>query len=292
MRPLRLLRGAVSAGMVAVVVIAAPAVTQSNAAEIGLGTSLVGSDSGVLAVDVAPGQTLTHRMRVRNGTSQARAIRLYSGAAWSENGTLVDDSAGGMNALSQWIVVGVDQADLAAGETAEVDFTIAVPVDAPDAELHAVVWADTGAARSGVRVRLDVAGGNGPAPRFSVSRLKPARLADGSFLIEVVARSAGPRAAAMSGGVRLIDGPGNRWIPEQPAQSTVLQPGTSASIPVPMGAGVGLPSGPWTARGYVHNGYQRVRIDETVTFPDAPTPEPAGSTSGSLGSLGSLGSPL
>ncbi|WP_163377056.1 hypothetical protein [Dietzia sp. Alg238-R159] len=259
--------------------------SDSRAVEVGLGTSLVGSNSGVLLADAAPGQTITQRMRVSNGSARANDIRLYAGAVWPENGVLVDDAAGGSNALSEWITLEQDQVRISPGQSAVVDFVVRVPEDAPDAEHHAVVWAETGSARSGVRVRLTVTGNNGPAPSFTVDGVRPARLASGEMALEVLTTAVGPRASSMSGALRLVDGPGNRWVPDKPVPRVEVAPGTSTVIRIPMGDGIGLPAGPWTARGVVHNGYARVRIDETVVFPDVPAPDPGGSAAGSLGSL-------
>lgn len=254
----------------------------------GLGTALVnGSNSFV--TNAEPGQTFSQRMRVSNGTTSRREVQLYAGAAWLENGTLVDDAAGGSNALTQWVSLENNRVSLAAGGSTELDFSITVPRSAPDSELHAVIWAETGSARSGVRVRLDVAGDNGPAPTFAVDGLRPSRLTNGDFTIGLVTRNTGPLSATMSGAIRLLDGPGSAWIPDSLVPPTVVEPRTTTTVSVPMGAGADLAAGPWSARGYVHNGYSRVRIDQPVSFPELLPPSPGGSATGSLGSLGSSG---
>lgn len=115
--------------------------------------------------DVAPGDTITRRVEVSNGTATELPIEVYAGAARMDGNQFVTLEQGERNALVGWTTVAPDNVAVAPGAAERARVTITVPEGTASGEHYGVVWAQPPASdaggvttvnRVGVRVYLSV----------------------------------------------------------------------------------------------------------------------------------------
>jgi hypothetical protein len=171
--------------------------------------------------------------------------------------------------------------------------TVAVPADAAPGEQYAAIWAEIGNGapgvglvnRVGLRMYVDVGGGN-PAPTsFVLDSLTAVRGPDGRPAITAQVRNDGGRALDISGTVTLSDGPGSLNAGPFPAQvGSTLAPGHQIGVTIPLDRA--LPDGPWQAAITLRSGLTERTAQARIQFPSGP------GTGQSVSLRDSLGSPL
>lgn len=238
-----------------------------------------------IVVTVEPGDVITRTVRVQNNTGAGRAVSVYAGPAFVDNGVFTDEVAGTANALTSWTTVDKPLVQLADGQGTDVAVTITVPRDAPSAQLFGAVWADVDGSRSGVRMYVTVAGDNGPAADFTIDDLVAQRASDGVVTVLARVTVVGGRPIDLTGSLRLTDGVDGGFTGVVPARPTTLAAHAGGSVPFVLPGSASLPPGTWTARMRLRNGYFTHDLSRPFTVPDAPSTGGGGSTS-SLGSLG------
>lgn len=238
---------------------------------------------------VAPGVTISRRLRVENNTGSPQAVRVYPGAAQVKDGAFAPDGSEVESELTGWSAADREHLQLASGESADVLATITVPADAFESEHYGVFWAEmrspapaggvVTANRVGVRIYLSVGPGNGKAADFSVTSLAAARDAAGNPEVSALVTNSGGRALDVGGELRLTGGPGGLSAgPFQLQKPVTLAPGdaSTATFLVPRE----IPNGPWNASITLKSGLLERQVQGQVTFPEAaavavPAQEPA-----------------
>jgi hypothetical protein len=224
---------------------------------------------------VSPGTTIERAFEISNMTEQARTVRVYPGPARIRDGAFIGEDAGARSELTTWTSVSQRTVRLAAGESAELDATIAVPGDASEGERYGVLWAAVASSgesqvqvvnRVGIRVYLSVGPGGEPASDFEIDSLTPGRTDDGAPYVEATVTNSGGRAIDLQGKLRLADGPGGLNAGPFDVSTGTLAPGDTASLPVELDES--LPAGPWKARLVLESGLLEKRASATITFPE------------------------
>jgi hypothetical protein len=230
---------------------------------------------------VQPGETITRRVQVQNGTSSPQSVKVYAGGASIDGGTFVGLDGATPNELTTWTAIGQPTVQLAAGASADVPVTITVPADAAEGERYAAVWAEVAvpakpgasiaaASRVGIRVYLSVGPGNGPPADFAIGAVTAGRDADGAPRLVAAVTNTGGRAVDVSGTLTLTGGPGGLSAGPSPVDAvTTIAPGATGEVAVTLAAGI--PAGPWTAQLALASGLVAHATTADVTFPDAGT---------------------
>lgn len=227
---------------------------------------------------LAPGVKIQRRILVQNNSNSAQSVRIYPGAATIEAGNFIGGNDPAVNELTTWTAVDQPQLELLAGEAVEVMVTITVPLDAPESEQYAAVWAEVRSApaegtniiqasRVGIRIYLSVGPGNGAPTNFSITSLSAARDVNGNPTLTTLVTNTGGRAIDITGELTLADGPAGLSAGPFPAQqSTTVAPGGQQNVVFTLDAG--LPNGPWEAQLKLKTGLVEREAVATVTFPD------------------------
>jgi hypothetical protein len=249
---------------------------------------------------VAPGTTISRKVRVSNNTGDRQSIDTYAAAASIKDGQFQFGDAHARNELTTWTTVDPPTASYANGEAKLVNVTIAVPKDASEGERYAVVWASVSSApssggitsvnRVGIRVYLSVGPGGEPPSDFTVTGIQARRTADGKPQIVAIVENTGGRALDLSGKLRLTKGPGGLSAgPFDVELGTTL--GVKQTEPVRVALDKALPAGPWHARLDLESGIVKRHAEATVTFPKAgsgPVVHPAQSSKTVAFGIGAL----
>jgi hypothetical protein len=248
---------------------------------------------------LAPGVEIQRRILVRNNSSSVQSVRIYPGAAKIDAGNFVGGNDPAVNDLTTWTQVDEPELQLLAGEAVEVMVTITVPLDAPESEQYAVVWAEVRSApaegttiveasRVGIRMYLSVGPGNGAPANFSIASLTAARDVNGNPTLTARVTNTGGRALDLTGEMTLADGPAGLSAGPFPLQqSTTIAPGDQQNVVFTLDAE--LPNGPWEAQLELKTGLVEREAVATINFPDAGQGETVAPRTESLLLLISLG---
>lgn len=241
---------------------------------------------------LAPGAVIHRRVEVSNTTRTPVHVALYASAAGINEGAFTGADGRTQNDLSSWTKLAQSSLDLAPGAKVPDMVTVTVPADAPSGEQYAAIWAEITSAspgvslvnRVGLRMYVDVGGGN-PAPTsFTLDSLTALRGPDNRPAVTVQVHNDGGRALDLSGALSLSDGPGSLNAGPFPAQvGNTLAPGQSLSVAIPLDGK--LPDGPWQASLTLRSGLTEKTAQARIQFPSGP----GSSDPVSLGNL--LGSP-
>jgi hypothetical protein len=227
---------------------------------------------------VAPGTTISRKVRVTNNTDASQSIDTYAAAASINDGQFHFGDGHARNELTTWTTVDPPTASYTKGEAKLVNVTIAVPKDASEGERYAVVWASVSSApssggitsvnRVGIRIYLSVGPGGEPPSDFKVTGIQARRTVDGKPQIVATVENTGGRALDLSGKLRLTKGPGGLSAgPFNVELGTTL--GVHQTEPVRVELDKALPAGPWHARLDLESGLVKRHVEATVTFPKA-----------------------
>jgi hypothetical protein len=228
---------------------------------------------------LAPGTIIKRRVSIMNSSTVTRHIDVFPGAASIDNNAFDPIAGRATNELTSWISVDKGSFDIPAGASTDVQATVAVPPTASSGERYAVVWAETSTppnapgevtmtSRVGVRVYLDIGPGGEPPSDFEVTKLTPARTADGRPEVLAAVHNTGGRALDMAGELSLSDGPGSlRAGPFPVTLGTTLLPGHTGSVQVLLDRR--LPDGPWQVGLTLRSGVLERVVTATITFPAA-----------------------
>jgi hypothetical protein len=244
----------------------------------------------VYIVDFLPLGSVIHRhIEVTNGSASARRIVLYSGAASISHGTFNVAPGRTPNDLTTWITLRPAVLNLAAGASARVTATIAVPRNASPGERYAGIWAQTSTAqaqhrqnvlevsRVGIRVYLAVGKGGPPAANFTITSLTARRQPGGQPAVTAQVRNTGGRAVDLSGDLTLAHGPGGLSAgPFAARLGTTVAPGQNEPVTIPLSKHV--PDGPWTAHIHLASGLTSRTAQATITFPSGVGAAPSQAT--------------
>lgn len=234
--------------------------------------------ASVYIVDhVQPGESLSRRFEVVNGTPRPARIALYPAAGELARGTFNVLPGRGENELTDWMRITPSSLDLGPGQAAQATVTIDVPPEAGGGERYAAVMAEVVEAgaqpgvsvtsRVGIRTYLSVGGPKEPASDFEVSTLQAVRQADGRPAVRAQVRNTGGRALDMSGALRLANGPGGLSAGPFPAElGTTLAPGEQTPVTVVLDKAIS--GGPWEATLALRSGRVERAAKATLTFPD------------------------
>lgn len=226
-----------------------------------------------------PGSTIQRRVLISNSSRTSRHVEVFAGAASIDNNMFDALSGVAKNELTSWSSVDRNAVDIAAGGTATVMVTIAVPRIASAGERYAVIWAQTSApadpsanvtmvSRVGIRIYLDVGTGGEPPSSFGISGLTAARTKDGQPEVLATVRNTGGRALDMAGQLSLSDGPGSLNAGPFPAtMGTTLLPDHTGTVQVLLDRR--LPAGPWKVQLRLVSGAIERTVTATLTFPGA-----------------------
>lgn len=295
--------------LIASLVVAATTVVHAAPAEGGIGIGLVNPPSDPdfpnwrteIGGTVAPGDTLTRVVQVRNNGLITRTVVVTVDPASMRGGQFTFGEAGGGNSLTSWTKLDTQRISLAPGQAVPVTVVVDVPADAPTGDRSAVVWAQpvTGTGdgvvvetRVGVRMNLRVAPGAGTVADFAIDRVTAERDADGQAVVVADIRNTGGWAVEVGGELMLTDGPEGATVGPVYVDGAVVAAGAGGQVRFRIPNSADLPDGPWQARVDLASGPVARTHTASVTFP---TPDTGGSGSlGSLGSssLGSADSPL
>ena len=229
--------------------------------------------------NLPPGTTIERRVEVSNTSASSQSVMVYAGSASIESGSFVGNAGAAVNELTTWTSLSDDRLQLAAGATADILVTIAVPEDAAEGETYATVWAEVrsapaegttiiNASRVGIRMYVSVGPGNGPAADFSIGALQASRTESGEPQIAATVLNTGGRALDMSGELTLSDGPSGLSAGPFPTETALtLAPGSQGDVVITLG--VDLPNGPWQAALTLRSGLVEHDVSAKVTFPEA-----------------------
>jgi hypothetical protein len=229
--------------------------------------------------NVAPGTTFERRVEVTNEGGSAQTVTMYASSARIVDGAFSGDAEGSVNELSTWTGVSSDTLELAAGESADVVVTVAVPEDAPEGEQYAAVWAQITtpaqdgsllalATRAGVRLYVSVGAGNGPPSDFSVGTVTASRSDDGAPRLTAEVSNTGGRAVDVTGTLSLSDGPGSMSAgPFGTGTALTLAPGETGEVSIALDPAI--VAGPWTATVVLTSGLLSRTATAEVTFPSS-----------------------
>ncbi|MEY2424523.1 MAG: hypothetical protein QOI61_95 [Actinomycetota bacterium] len=240
---------------------------------------------------LAPGTTITRRVKVSNDTDQTQSIDTYAGAASVEDGQFQFGDAHAVNELTTWTSVDPTTDTYEAGKSKNVRVTIAVPDDASEGERYAVIWASTSTAapqgggigavnRVGIRVYLSVGPGGEPASDFEITGIQAKRTKDGAPQVVAIVENTGGRAIDLSGALKLDNGPGGLSAgPFNVTLGTTLEVG--GTEPVRVDLDKALPAGPWDAKLTLKSGLLERSANAEITFPKSGSAEIVRPTSSS-----------
>lgn len=227
--------------------------------------------------NVAPGTTISRKLRVSNDTDAAQSIDTYAAAATIKDGSFRFGDGHAKNELTTWTTVDPGTDTYAPGEAKVVTVTIAVPKDASSGERYGVVWASVSSApeagggitnvnRVGVRIYLSVSEGGEPASDYRITGIQARRAETGEPQIVATVENTGGRALDLSGKLRLTQGPGGLSAgPFNVKVGTTL--GVGQTEPVLVTLNKALPAGPWHARLDLVSGLLTRHAQATITFP-------------------------
>jgi hypothetical protein len=227
---------------------------------------------------VAPGSTISRKVKVSNDTDAQQAIDTYAAAATISGGEFRFGDGHARNELTTWTSVEPSTATYAPGESKLVTVTIAVPKDASEGERYGVVWASvsdkpssggiTSVNRVGIRIYLSVGPGGEPPSDFRVTGIQARRAKTGEPQVVAIVENTGGRALDLSGKLRLTKGPGGLSAgPFDVKVGTTL--GLHQTEPVVVTLDKALPAGPWHARLDLESGLDKRDAEATITFPKA-----------------------
>lgn len=172
---------------------------------------------------VAPGTTITRRLEVSNHTDATQRIDLYTGPATIESGSFVPAAPRESSSLTRWTSLTPPVLTLAAGESAEVVATIAVPTGSPVGEQYGVIWASHTSAVPG-----GPAGGAGSLAGFAGSTGSLGSLGGSSDSIGSLGSSSDPAALGVDQifrvGVRVYLSTGSEQPPDSGFEILDLRP--------------------------------------------------------------------
>lgn len=226
-----------------------------------------------------PGVTIERRVEIQNKTSTNQPVRLYAGAAHIDQGGFKIEDGAAKNELTTWTSLSPSHLDLNAGQVATAVVTITVPLDAPETEQYAVIWAQvrgpepvsgglTQVSRVGIRVYLSTGPGNGPPTAFRIDSITASTDTHGNPEVTAQVTNTGGRALDITGVLTLTNGPGGISAGPFPiTQGTTIAPGTSANTAVVLDPR--LPAGPWKATLDVTSGLVTATATAELTFPPA-----------------------
>jgi hypothetical protein len=273
--------------LAALVVTALPVVPASAATSQGIGIRLL--DAPVARKDdpraqtyvvdqVHPGDALSRRFEVSNGTTRPVTLQLYTAAADIEgDGWRVEDGRG-TNELTEWTQVSPSSVSLAPGQSATATLQVRIPKEASQGERYAAVLAELPAppissgnvalaSRVGIRMYLSVGPGGEPASDFTVSTLTPERDDHGAPAVTAHVTNTGGRALDLAGQLDLSDGPGGLRAGPFDADVRTVGIGKTGDVRIPLDKA--LPAGPWKGRLVMRSGRVEHAVEATFTFPAA-----------------------
>lgn len=232
---------------------------------------------------VAPGATLTRRFVVSNGGSGPFAALIYPTEARINANRFVPAPGQRQNDLASWITVDQPRVDLGDIDSEIVTLTIDVPVDAPDGEHYAVVFAERPpaadgrevgiAARVGIRIYLSVGTGSAPATDFEIDSMIAGRSQAGEAVVVTTITNTGGRAIDVSGDITLSNGPeGRRAGPVQIPTGTTVAPGEVGTVEAVFDPD--LADGPWLAQVRLRSGLVELSARAVISFPPMATSVP------------------
>jgi len=231
--------------------------------------------------NIAPGESIERNFRVRNSSTTAQTVVIYTTSASVTDGSFTAGKNAPADALASWAVPAQTEIALEADASADIALTIAIPSDAPEGEQYAALWAEVKSApdaesniitanRAGIRMYVSVGAGNGPAAAFSIDSITAARDDAGAPQINAAVTNTGGRAVDIRGTVSLANGPGSLSAgPFELTETTTLAPGESGEVSVTLDDA--LPNGPWDATLTLTSGLLSEEASATITFPDAGT---------------------
>lgn len=229
--------------------------------------------------NIPPGTTIERRVEIINESDSTQSVSLYAGSAHIDSGSFSADASGSENALTSWTSLSEPEIELTAGETTEALVTVSVPLDAPEGELYAAIWAEVRApdqegvtirtaSRVGVRMYVSVGPGNGAAADFSIGDVKAGRTKAGLPQVTALVTNTGGRAVDVTGSLALTEGPSalsaGPFLTEKPL---TLAPGERGEVVVALGSD--LPDGPWHAVLTLTSGLVVHETTGEITFPEA-----------------------
>lgn len=226
-----------------------------------------------------PGVTIERRVEIQNKTSTSQPVQLYAGAAHIDQGGFRIEDGAAKNELTTWTSLSPSHLDLSPGQVATAVVTIKVPLDAPETEQYAVIWAEvrgpepvsggaTEVSRVGIRVYLATGPGNGPPTAFRIDSITANTDSHGNPEVTAQVTNTGGRALDIAGALTLANGPGGISAGPFPiTRGTSIAPGTSADTVVVLDPL--LPAGPWEATLKVTSGLVTVTATAELTFPPA-----------------------
>jgi hypothetical protein len=223
-----------------------------------------------------PGQSISRRVEVINGTQEVLRPDFYVGPADIAGGAFAPAEKGAVDDLTSWASVEDARLELAPGERIQTRVTIDVPTDAADGERYGVVWAELPPVegggvgqvnRVGVRIYLSVGDGREPGSDFTIDALQAARAESGEPLVRATVTNTGGRALDMSGSLRLSEGPGGLSAGPFAAEvGTTLAPGQSSPVTVLLDEAID--GGPWLATLTLQSGRLDRAAQARIMFPD------------------------
>jgi hypothetical protein len=122
--------------------------------------------------------------------------------------------------------------------------------------------------RVGVRVYLAVGPGGAPAAAFAIGTLTTGRSRTGAPIVTARVRNTGRETFAITGTLRLTNGPGGLRAGPYPANlATPVSP--NHTMPIVMQLDPQLPRGPWRAHIQLAAGPIHHTATQTISFPRA-----------------------
>lgn len=232
---------------------------------------------------LAPGSVIHRRVEVFNTTNSPRRVALYPAAAQIRNQKFQFAVGRTANELSAWITLNQHEVTLAPHARSAVTATVTVPEEAAPGERYAMIWAETAKAapagggvaevnRVGIRLYLDVGGGNPPPSDFTIDSLTAQRSPTGRQAVLAQVRNTGGRALDLSGDLKLTSSSGSLHHSAGPFKvqtGTTLAPGDVGSVTAVLTEQV--PDGPWRARMRLESGLTKRTAEATIQFPASGT---------------------
>ncbi|MEV4242008.1 peptidase [Streptosporangium canum] len=232
---------------------------------------------------LAPGSVIHRRVEVFNTTSTPKQVALYPAAAQIRNQKFQFADGHTANELSAWITLNQHEVTLAPHARSAVTATITVPEEAAPGERYAMIWAETAKAapagggvaevnRVGIRLYLDVGGGNPPPSDFTIDSLTAQRSPTGQQAVMAQVHNTGGRALDLSGDLKLTNSSGSLHYSAGPFKvqtGTTLAPGDVGSVIAVLTEQV--PNGPWRARMRLESGLTKRAAEATIQFPASGT---------------------
>ncbi len=231
--------------------------------------------------NIAPGASIERNFRVRNASTTAQTVVLYTTSASIADGSFTPGANAQAGELASWAIPAQTEVALEADSSADIALNISIPQDASEGEQYAALWAEVKSApdastnvitanRAGIPMYVSVGAGNGPAADFAIDSLTASRDDDGAPQIIAAVTNSGGRAVNIRGTASLANGPGSLSAgPFDITETTTLAPGESGEVSVTLDDA--LPNGPWNATLTLTSGLLSEEASATITFPDAGT---------------------